>query len=402
MCSNDEQGLQCLKGGRCSSNNTCICVSACFVGNFCQIDYNALRLPLIGAVIQDTSSSQDVYITIFLLFGLIGLMNNILALTTFMRDRIRISAYGIYLILFSILSIGLMITLLTYIITIAGHIDDSYQIAACHVIPFVSLIMVDGAILCTVAIAVEWVFIECFNSNVHGSRTRNLLVSLFIIVYVSGSNVDEIFIRQITQDIHGRDVCTYNFDDYPIWRKFDIVFSYTHFVIPCAAHIICSICALTTIARRKIFVGISNKTLYHEWVRQLYLHREFFIPPICLVICLVPHGLLGHLLNICIPYSNIFMLRLHISFVLLLFTPATFSFILYVYPNENYWKEFKQTFFYRKFIGCYRYHRRRESQRQQEEIQMAIRQQRQITVSTIADQYLVYQKDKTCSLTSLK
>lgn len=397
MCSNDEQGFQCLKGGQCSSNKTCICTSACFVGHFCQIDYNALRLPLVGAVVQDTPSSQGVYITIFLLFGLIGLINNILALTTFMRDRIRTSAYGIYLILFSILSIGLMITLLTYIIRIAGCIDDSYQITACHAIPFMSLIMADGAILCTVAIAVERVFIECFNSNFLGSRTRSLAVSLLIILYVSASNIDEIFIRRITQDILGRDVCTYNFDDYPTWRKFDIVFSYTHFVIPCIAHIICSICALTTIARRKIFVGISNNKFFREWIRQLYLHRDFFIPPVCLIVCLLPHGLLGHLLSICIPYTNIFMLRLHISFVLLLFVPEMLSFILYVYPNEIYWKEFKQTFWYRK-LGCYQYQRRKELRRQQEEIPMAS-QQRKITVSTIADQYLVYQKDKSSSLT---
>lgn len=398
MCSYDEKESQCLNGGQCSSTNTCICASACFVGNFCQTEYNALRLPLIGAIVQDTSSSQNTYIIIFLLFGLIGLINNLLALTTFMRERIRISAYGLYLILFSILSIGLMITIFTYIVKIAGHDYHSYQIASCHVIPFISLIMADGGALCTVAIAVERVFIECFNFDIRGSRIRSSFVSLFIIIYVTASNIDEIFIRRITQDLLGRNICTYGFDNYPIWRKFDIIFSYTHFLIPCLAHLICSICVLTTIARRKIFVGISDKRFCHEWIKQLYSHRDFFIPPVCLVVCFIPHGLLGHLLSICIPYSNISMLRLHISFVLLLFVPQMLTFILYVYPNEICWKEFKRTFWYRK-LGCYQYYRRKKRLQQQQAMSL-LHQQRKMTVSTITHELFICQSEQNSSLRS--
>jgi hypothetical protein len=349
------------------------------VGNFCEINYNAARLPLTGAVIQDYPSSRDVYIAVFFLFGFFGLVNSILSLTTFLRERIRSTAYGIYLILFSILSIGLMITIWTYIMTIVQYNNDAYKRSACHIIPFVSLIMTDGGILCTVAIAIERVFIECFNFNMNGSRIRELCVSFLIILYVGASNIDEIFIRRISKDALGREVCIYDFDGYPTWRHFDIVFSYTHVVVPCVVHFVCSICVLTTIARRKIFIRSTDYKFCHVWLQQLYFHRDFFIPPICLILCILPHGILGHLIKTCIPYSDKFKLRLHISFVLLLFVPQMLGFVLYVYPNDIYWKEFQQTFLYRK-LCCYCYQKQRKL-RQQKLIQ-AQNEQRKASVCT--------------------
>jgi hypothetical protein len=329
------------------------------VGNFCEINYNAAHLPLTGAIIQDLPSTRDIYIVVFSLFGFCGLVNSILALTTFLRERIRITICGIYLIMFSILSIALMITILTYIITIVRYNNYTYKLVACHGIPFVSVVMTDGSILFTVAVAIERVLIECLNFNINGSRIRGLIVSAIIIIFVCGSNIDEIFMRRIDRDLLGRNICIYDFDGHPTWRSIDIVFSYTHVIVPCALHLICTICALTTIARRKIFIHSTEHKFCRVWLQQLYLHRDFLIPPICLIFCILPHGILGHLLETCIPYSDKSKLRLHISFVLLLFVPQMLSFILYVYPNEIYWQEFQQTFLYRK-LCCYCYHKQRK------------------------------------------
>ncbi|UJR22559.1 hypothetical protein I4U23_025608 [Adineta vaga] len=352
MCSNNSNSFECLHGGLCSINETCICTSTCFVGNFCEINYNAARLPLAGAIIQDYRSTRDAYIVIFVLLAFSGLINNILALTTFVRERIRMTVWGVYLIIFSLLSIALMVSILSYIMVIIRYDNDTYRLLACHAIPFVALIMMDGSILCTAAIAVERVFIECWNFSINGSRLRGLCISIGIIIYACISNLDDIFLRQITSDPFGNPVCTYDFDGYPVWRSLDIIFSYAHVIIPCVVHLICSVCVLTTIARRKIFIRSTEDKLYQVWFRQLFIHKDFFIPPVCLILCILPHGILGHLLQTCIPYSDKFKLRLHIAFVLLLYVPQTLAFILYVYPNKIYWKEFQQTFLYRS-ICCY-------------------------------------------------
>ena len=357
MCLNSSDGTDmCQHGGFCSSSlASCVCSSACFVGNYCEINYNAVRLPLTGAIVQDSLAARDIYIFSFGLFVFLGLVNNILSLMTFLREHIRLTVCGLYLIIFSILNLFLMIILLSYIMTIIRYNNPTYLYWACHIVPFISLIMVDGSILFTVAIAVERVLIECFNFGMYGSRMRASIVSIIIIAYVCGTNIDEIFLRRISNDLTGAPRCTYDFERYPTWRRVDIVFSYAHVVIPCVVHLICTICVLTSIARRKIFINSTDRGLVSVWLHQLFLHRDFLIPPLCLIICILPHGILGHLLQTCIPYSDTFKLRLHITFILLLYVPQMLTFVLYVCPSPIYLKEFQHTIIYRTlFRSCYR------------------------------------------------
>ncbi|CAF2052369.1 unnamed protein product [Rotaria magnacalcarata] len=334
-----------------------------FVGNFCEICYNAARLSLIGAITKDVTSMRDFYLTVFLFLGICGLINNILALTTFLNERIRCTVCGIYLIIFSAFGITLAFTLLTYLITIAQYKNDTYRLLVCHFIPYVPVILNGEAILFTAAIAVERTFIECLNFSIHGNRKRGLVVSVIITVYVTCSNLDEIFIRRLSAYPMGNQVCIYDFERYPTWRRLDIIFSYIHVVVPCVVHVVCSLCVLTTIARWKIFIrGIDNK-FFRVWFQELCLHRDFFVPPLCLLVCILPHGIIDHLLNTRIPYSNKLQLRFHIVFVLLLFIPQLFSFILYVCPNRKYWKEFQHTIIFRK-ICCYFYQKNQRLRRQ--------------------------------------
>ncbi|CAF3116841.1 unnamed protein product, partial [Rotaria sp. Silwood2] len=80
-----------------------------------------------GAIVQDYPSTRDDYIAIFVLLSLVGLINNIFSLTTFVRERIRITVWGIYLIVFSLLSIALMLTILSYIMVIVRYDNDTYR-----------------------------------------------------------------------------------------------------------------------------------------------------------------------------------------------------------------------------------------------------------------------------------
>ena len=159
--------------------------------------------------------------------------------------------------------------------------------------------MNDCGLLYTTAIAFERALIECFNFNINGIRIRGWIISFVIICYAIGSNLDAIFGRNMSDEGTGPKVCKYNIDQSSIWRRFDVIFYYIH--------TLCSIGILTTIARRKIFIHSTK-------------HRDFFIPPICLILCITPHGLIGHLLPVYLPYSNLIQLRLHIFTMFLLFT----------------------------------------------------------------------------------
>ncbi len=345
----------CLNGGQCVANN-CICSTACFIGDRCETYYNTIDLPFSSAMLQDTFVARIVYIIIITLLVVIGLVNNIAGLMTFTRENIRITACGVYLIVFSACTIIFLMLLQLIVLTIAEYDTPSFRLWSCYGNPYISLVLGFTGIWISVGIAIERVLIECFDMNLYGTRRHAILVSIGFFIYSAISNLPAIFARKYDLDPSGKLICMYDYNAYPTWEHADTVFSYISVIIPCAAHLICSACIFTTIARRKILIhrnNYPNQRLYQVWLRQLYVHRDFLIPPIFLITCILPNSIHGHLLVKCAPYSSLEQLRLHIAFLFILYIPSIFIFVVYIYPNDSYRKEFRQTWFYRILCCCF-------------------------------------------------
>lgn len=77
-----------------------------------------------------------------------------------------------------------------------------------------------------------------------------------------------------------------------------------------------------------------------------------------MILFVFPNSIYGNLLNLCIPYSDVVKLRLHIAFVFMLHGPIIFTFTVYIYPSEIYTKEFQETCLYRALCCCF-YRRRK-------------------------------------------
>jgi hypothetical protein len=350
----NNSNASCLNEGQCLSDK-CICSTACYLGDRCETFNNAIDLPFSSAILQDTQPARVVYIIVIILLVIIGLLNNIAGLMTFTCESIRITACGIYLIIFCACTIVRLLFLPTTILTILEYDTPSFRIWSCYVNPYISLTMGFAGIWISVGIAIERVLIECFNLSLYGSRRHAILISLGFFIYSAISNLPAIFARDYILDSAGRLICTYNYVSHSSWEQVDSVFSYIYVIIPCVLHLVCSVCILTTIARRKVLIYRNSKPklrLYYVWLRQLYFHRDFLIPPIFLITCLLPNAIHGHLLVKCAPYGSLQDLRLHIAFIFLLHIPATLIYVVYIYPNESYTKEFRQTWFYRKLCCC--------------------------------------------------
>jgi hypothetical protein len=204
----------------------------------------------------------------------------------------------------------------------------------------------------TTAIAIERVLIECCNTSIFGSRVRAILTSLCIIIFAAVTSLPEIFIRRYSLDIRHRSICIYDYEGEPSCGIAKNIFSHIHVIVPVSLHIICIICILTSIARRKIFIrGDDGPPLYQMWLKQLILHRDFFIPPLCILACVLPYVVFSRkFVAECKPYSDVSAIRSHIAFILLLDIPQALTFLIYVFPNDFYFKEFLHTIFYR----CYK------------------------------------------------
>ncbi|CAF2147806.1 unnamed protein product [Rotaria magnacalcarata] len=346
--------LTCLNGGSCTGNS-CICLNECFFGNRCEYYFNLFELSMTSAILQDTLYAKIGYVIAFAALATIGLVNNILALITFMREPIRITACGTYLIIYCSFNIVLMLLIYTDIISFFDYNKDTYRQWDCFYLPYFCLTFDYIYIWMSVAIIIEKLLMQCLNFPMFGSRLRAVIISFLIIIVIALSNIPEIKVRNLSQTLTNQTVCSYNVLNSHAWYRAQYILSYSHIIIPCVAHVIAMISILTTIVRRKIYIrGYTRSVkLYRVWLEQLYINRDFFISPLAIIIFILPHAIIHFiLLPQCVKDNGMVQVRLHSSVVLLLHVPAALPFAIYVYPNRIYFKEFTKTNVYRK-LCCY-------------------------------------------------
>ncbi|CAF4090730.1 unnamed protein product [Rotaria sordida] len=301
LCTNSSSYLnenRCLLG-------YCSCPKEYYFNKDNDIHYNAITLPMIGAILYDLRSLRYVYCFILILLALIGIINNIFSLMTFIRKRIRHTICGIYLINYSICSLVLMILILTNIITAIYYDKYLFRLWSCYGYPYISLIMVYTSILISSVIAIEGVFYTCFNFDQFSRLKRPLIISFLFLLIVSISNLDKIFGRSLLIDQSGNFYCIYKKYSFKYWS---IILYYIYIIIPCLIHMICIICVLLLLIKENCFQKITT-------------HKSWLIPSLFIIFCMFLNGLFLNLFNFCLTYPSNNINRLHIIFIFLLYTP---------------------------------------------------------------------------------
>jgi hypothetical protein len=339
--------MLCLNATSCQHENLCvfglcICSNEYYLNKHDDTRYYTLVLPMIGAIIYDLPSLRNIYFLIIILLSSIGLINNIFSLMTFIRDRIRYTICGIYLITYSICSLVLMILILTNLMSAVYSDKYLFHLWTCHGYPYLSLIMVYTCILISTAIVIEGVLIKCFKYDKFRSRKQAIIISFVILLMVSLSNLDKIFGRYLTINQSGSISCKYKSSLYRFWSK--LVFN-IYIMIPCLIHLIC-ICLIL---------------IKENHIRKIYFHKIYFIPSLFIILCLFSNGLYRYLFHYCFIYTSGYTIRLHVGWIFLLYAPQILTYVIYVIPNDFYVKEFYQIWFYRKLCCCF-YNRRRHIQ----------------------------------------
>jgi hypothetical protein len=197
--SNDTLILCSFENRTCTKNYVCIngnCTCAkCFIGKQCDIHSSKRGLSLPNLMLADTFTSPMIYLILLILIAIIGLLNNSLALVTFIRERIRVTPCGVYLIVCCSCNFILMIFIVLYVPALLHYDNIAYSEFHCHVQFYVCLTLNYVYIWGSVAIIVEKVLIECFNFSMYGSRNRPIITSIIIIILVGVSIIPEKFSR---------------------------------------------------------------------------------------------------------------------------------------------------------------------------------------------------------------
>jgi hypothetical protein len=225
LCSKDSS---CTNSGR-SVAGICVCTT----DNTNETRDNALTLPIVGAILHDIPSLQHIYLMVFIFLASIGLISNILSLITFIRDRIRYTICGLYLIIFSICGIIIMILFLTNIIIVLRYDDYLIRLWACHGYPYLFVVTSNTSILLTAAIAIENILNRCYSFDRFRSRKCPLFISCSLFILILISNLDKILARHLLSDQSGQFYCTYKYPSYEFWFYINNFTSYFYMVITC-------------------------------------------------------------------------------------------------------------------------------------------------------------------------
>ncbi|CAF0855775.1 unnamed protein product [Adineta ricciae] len=323
----------------------CLYSKEYFLNQYYTIRSNAFTLPFIGAIYYDLPSLQYVYMSILIVLILIGLLNNIVSLMTFLQDRIRYTISGTYLIMYSICSLILMLVLFTNIAVVVYYDEYFLRLWACHGYPYLSLTMVYTGILISTAIAIENVLVESFKSEKYRSRKSAICSMIGFLFVASISNLDKIFARYLIADRSGELYCVH---ERQLFKSWSTLLFCVYILLPCLVHVIC------------ILYVLSIKVKLN-WIHKIVRYQHHLVPSLVMVLCLCLNGFYRYSSNFSLQTSSNYLIRFHFAFLLFIYIPQMLTFMTYVTTNDFYIKEFYQIWFYRRLCCCF-YNRKRHVQ----------------------------------------
>ncbi|CAF3136083.1 unnamed protein product [Rotaria sp. Silwood2] len=350
---------ECLQGGICSFNDTCIC-PPCYTGNSCEISTNVIKFSLTFAMkwdMQQTTSNSSFntpeffYTAVVAIMLFMAVINNIACLQTFLLHDIRSTNCGMLQIFYCIAGlitiIGMQLRMLTMLKFDALTNAYSYRYTACNIIPVVVILMADNCMWLSSVLIIEFVLLECFNFNIYRSRRFSVLSSTIGLILTIGSHMHEIIARRPLPDPMHPDSysCTFAYT-LPL-DIIDKILRVCHVIIPLAIHFIGSICMLISITRRTLLVR-DRKDYFSVFISACIKRKHFFVPPLFIIVSNLPHLIL-HLKDQCEDARDISLLRTHIAFNILVYLPPSITFLIYIFPSNSYMYKFKTTFMGRCF-----------------------------------------------------
>jgi hypothetical protein len=324
---------------------------------------NYLRFSMSASISIDILSQRTlkwqvalevIYVSLSTLQFLTATIFNLLTIETVLHKKIRITSFGVYLIVFSLSSlIGMILVYFIIIFTLFFNEElDKNSLIHCRIIPTIIGFTLILCLWIGAFVSIERVLIQCFKYSLYRSRKYAVIISVLLILLTAAANITT-FIgwkSSVHPIIPSMRLCA--FRQFPAnWKLIDAIVNsmYIHFVTPWILHILSIICVLIHIVRRKvIFTGAKRCDWSKIMCQQLKKHKDFFIPPIIIITCTLPHVLLINLSSFgiqrpCLKLNMNAYLRLHLALDFLYYSPQTIGFFTYIYPSKVYMNQFRET-----------------------------------------------------------
>jgi hypothetical protein len=183
-------------------------------------------------------------------------------------------------------------------------------------------------------IACERLFIECFDCALYATRRRACRLSLILFIFVLLTQIPTVLL--LFGKFSGPTVL-------PTLVKIVKIIEFSTVLITCLLHIFSSVFVLRNISIHKIYINFGEEEYWFIWRQQMKKHIDFFIPPLCYIMCILPWYLFKHVIYSCDRVNPTTTLRLYFILIAFASIPFTMTFLIYIYPSNVYMNEFKRS-----------------------------------------------------------
>ncbi len=352
-----ENGGQCFQDHlTCPTASLCAC-STCFFGTRCQLSTDGFSIPLdviLGYRVRSDHSFAhqplefkiSVIITIIMLAA--GLINGILSIVTFRKQKLREFGCGIYLLMASIISLLTMTMfglkfMFFALIQLLIITDRVILIGQCIWIDFLLKVFLQSGDWLYACVAVERLInaIKGVNFNKKLSRQVARWMIVGVLLFVIGSSIHEPLNRTLIDDEEEKRVwCVISYaQSYStMLTMYASVMSFVHFIGPFSINIISAVGIIINVTRMRS-IALKQRSFKNHLREQLRQHKYLIISPIGLVILVLPRLILAFTIQ-CIKSARdpvgLFLIGYFISFI-----PPILTFVVFVLPSKTYLNEFK-------------------------------------------------------------
>ncbi|CAM2729711.1 unnamed protein product [Rotaria socialis] len=304
----------------------CLC-DPCHEGNFC----------------ETFTSRQHQYATpyhnliIYITALCISTLNNSICLELFIRSKaIRRTNCGIYLIIYSILSI-----LASIFLVADGYVTydkiifegDPYSRNTFHCV--VGVVSYNTAnFLCiwfSASVQLERGIVLFSKKTSTITRKRSIIVSIIMLAMSIGCAIPIVFYD-----------CAWN--DVSHLKVLRVFFNAFHIAVPVLIYIVATVLSLIAFARRIRAYGMENRCYIVTFAKLVYSHLFIFIPPLAYAICYTLYNLVASRSDPITGYYHcgISLAEYIIKIILRSLTgvPFVVTWLIFVYPSRVYMTEF--------------------------------------------------------------
>jgi hypothetical protein len=360
ICSSNNycaNGGQCLQDHpTCPSTKICLCRS-CFFGNQCQFYAKGLGSTLdeiLGYEFKRNKplSEQPITViigaTITIVIFLIGMINSILAIITFSREKSLEMGCGIYLLASSITSLLTMIVfLMKFWFLFYSHQDlpNKKKIldGNCFGIELILKVLLYADNWLNACVALERIIyvIKGISFNKILSKKFAIGISLSVVPIMWCLFIPQIiYLHIFHDDAEDRSWCVVKYSGWLATYSTTLIF--VHYFAPLTINIFSIICIIGVTTHRRSLVQRHRSICSHLGSR-IKKNKHILINSAIIICLTLPYLIISIVLD-CQKSSRLFWFYLIGYF--LSFFPTAFIFMIFVLPSSHYRQEFNQFLVY--------------------------------------------------------